>query len=174
MEIKGFITNMGKYAEGEIVGKWITFPIEEEELKKVLKEIEIGGRYEEYFFTDYENNIFDFSESTSVARINETVNRYKDLCIDHDEEIVNAMCNYYWNDLDYVEYKIDNIYVYNNVDDMEEVAEQFVEETCLLENIPSEIAQYFDYEKYGRHMEFNGDWIWFGENKQNVIYVNKR
>ena len=30
--LKGFITNLGKYNEGELVGEWVTFPIDEDEL----------------------------------------------------------------------------------------------------------------------------------------------
>ena len=29
---RGYITNLGKYNEGELVGKWITFPITKKEL----------------------------------------------------------------------------------------------------------------------------------------------
>ena len=75
MEIKGFITNLGKYNEGELIGKWITFPIDDEELKEVLEEIGINERYEEYFFTDFENNIFNFGEYESIENINDIVGK---------------------------------------------------------------------------------------------------
>ena len=42
MYIKGFIANLEKHLEGELIGEWITFPISEEELNKVLKRIGIG------------------------------------------------------------------------------------------------------------------------------------
>ena len=35
MTIKGFITNFGKYVEGELIGKWIEFPIYDDELQEV-------------------------------------------------------------------------------------------------------------------------------------------
>ena len=31
-DIKGFITNLGKYNEGELIGEWIDFPIDEDAL----------------------------------------------------------------------------------------------------------------------------------------------
>lgn len=170
MEIKGYITNLGKYNEGELIGKWITFPIDDEELKEVLEEIGINERYEEYFFTDFENNIFNFGEYTSISEINDIVERYNDLCEENEEEIVVALCDYY-NDIDDVENSIDNIYTYWNVDDMEDVAREYVEETGYLQNVPDNIAQYFDYESFGRDMSFDGTWIWFGEYNQNVICV---
>ena len=37
--LKTFITNLGLYNEGYLVGKWIDLPIDDDELEKVLKEI---------------------------------------------------------------------------------------------------------------------------------------
>lgn len=170
MEIKGYITNLGKYNEGELIGKWITFPIDDDDLEKVLEEIGINERYEEYFFTDYENNIFNFGEYANISEINDIVERFDVLCEENDKEIVVALCDYY-NDIDDVENSIDNIYTYYNVDDMEDVAREYVEETGYLQNIPDNIAQYFDYKSFGRDMSFDGTWIWFGEYNQNVVCV---
>ena len=39
-----FITNLGKYNEGELVGEWVKFPTTAEELKEVFKRIGIGRR----------------------------------------------------------------------------------------------------------------------------------
>ena len=55
-----FITNLGKYNEGELVGEWVKFPTPAEELKEVFKRIGIGQKddfgqpYEEWFITDYD------------------------------------------------------------------------------------------------------------------------
>lgn len=55
MGISAYITNLGKYNEGYLVGKWVKFPITPEELKKVFEDILLDGiRYEEFFITDYE------------------------------------------------------------------------------------------------------------------------
>ena len=49
------MTNLGKYTEGELVGKWLDFPTTQTKINTVLKEIGIDGtRYEEIFITDYE------------------------------------------------------------------------------------------------------------------------
>ena len=168
--MKGYITNLGKYNEGELIGKWIDFPIDKDDLKEVLEEIGINEEYEEYFFTDFEDNLFGFGEYSSISEINKTVEKYEELCEDNDEEIVNALFDEY-SDLEDVENALDNMMVYWDVNDMSDVAEQYVEETCMLENIPSNIANYFDYEKFGRDMEYDGNWIWFGKNNQNVICV---
>ena len=71
MELRGFITNLGKYNEGELIGEWITFPIDEEELQEVFERIGINEEYEEFFFTDYENNLLGLGEYESIEHINE-------------------------------------------------------------------------------------------------------
>ena len=58
-----YLTNLGKYNEGQLVGEWVELPVTEEELEKVLERIGIseepdenGNYYEEYFITDYESD----------------------------------------------------------------------------------------------------------------------
>ena len=58
-----FITNLGKFNEGEIIGEWISFPIKQEEFQKVLDRIGINENYEEYFFSDYDTNISGISDA---------------------------------------------------------------------------------------------------------------
>ena len=54
--LSAYVTNLGKYNEGELVGKWLDFPTTQKEINTVLKEIGIDGiRYEEIFITDYES-----------------------------------------------------------------------------------------------------------------------
>ena len=75
MYLRGFITNLGKYNKGELIGEWIEFPIDEDDLEEVLEKIGIDGKnYEEYFFTDYETDIIpelDISEYENIDNLNE-------------------------------------------------------------------------------------------------------
>ena len=45
--MKIFLTNLGKYTEGYLIGKWVKLPVSEEVLDKVLEEIGINEYYEE-------------------------------------------------------------------------------------------------------------------------------
>ena len=46
---EAFITNLGKYNEGALVGEWVKFPTTHENLQDVFRCIGIDGvRYEEY------------------------------------------------------------------------------------------------------------------------------
>jgi hypothetical protein len=55
---EAFITNLGKYNEGELVGEWVKFPTTSEELQKVFERIGIGSKddfgnpYEEWFMQE--------------------------------------------------------------------------------------------------------------------------
>ena len=51
---EAFITNLGKYNEGFLVGEWVKFPVTNEEMQAVFRRIGIGRRYEEWFITDYD------------------------------------------------------------------------------------------------------------------------
>ena len=53
-----YITNLGKYNEGSLVGKWHDFPTTKEAIRETFAEIGIDGiRYEEFFITDYDCDI---------------------------------------------------------------------------------------------------------------------
>lgn len=56
--MEAYVTNLGKYNEGELIGKWAQFPMDEEEFTEALKSIGVqeGSAYEEYFITDYETS----------------------------------------------------------------------------------------------------------------------
>ena len=56
---EAFITNLGRYNEGVLVGERVKFPTTAEEMQKVFERIGIGSKddfghlYEEWFITDY-------------------------------------------------------------------------------------------------------------------------
>ena len=57
MQMKIFLTNLGKYNEGELVGKWFDLPIYD--IEDALLEIGVAENtmYEEYFISDYSSDI---------------------------------------------------------------------------------------------------------------------
>lgn len=64
-----FITNLGKYNEGELVGEWLELPATSKEIEHCLVQIGIDGiHYEEYFLTDYESSIDGLSSYISVLK----------------------------------------------------------------------------------------------------------
>ena len=53
-ELQAYVTNLGRYNDGELIGMWVTFPVDNQELQKIFDEIELNDEYEEYFITDYD------------------------------------------------------------------------------------------------------------------------
>ena len=60
---EAFITNLGKYNEGALVGEWVKFPTTAEELQKVFERIGIGSKDD--FGHPYEKERMSSQLSTS-------------------------------------------------------------------------------------------------------------
>lgn len=158
--LKGFITNLGKYNEGFLVGEWITFPIDEDELEEVFERIGINAQYEEYFFTDWECP-FDtgLGEYESIESVNELA---EDLG-NEDEDLVEAIIEATGYSLRVALDHTDRAIFYRG-QTLEGMAYEFVTDLCL-----PEVAQcYFDYEAYARDLRFDG----YTEVSGGVILVD--
>lgn len=56
-------TNLGKYAEGQLVGETLKFPTTTEEVQSLLKRIGVDGvRYEEIFITSFDSDVLGLHE----------------------------------------------------------------------------------------------------------------
>lgn len=160
-----FITNLGKYNEGELIGKWLDLPCEdtEEELASIGvsdEPDEKGNYYEEYFITDYENDYgYKVGEYDSLDDLNEMAEELENLD-EYDKEIVNAFIENGSNVEEALEHFRDGDYMlFSNCSDMTDVAYQYIEETGLLDGVPETLRNYFDYEAYGRDMSYEGTFI---------------
>lgn len=52
---KAYITNLGAYTAGKLIGSWVEFPINEDDFNEVLESIGVDGvDYEKWFVTDYD------------------------------------------------------------------------------------------------------------------------
>ena len=90
-----FITNLGKYNEGALVGEWVKFPTTAEELKKVFERIGIGSKdefgqtYEEWFITDYDcyvDGLYDLlGEYANLDELNYLASKLDDMSQDEYE-----------------------------------------------------------------------------------------
>ena len=61
---EAYVTNLGKYNEGELLSEPLKFPAATEEVQAVLKRIGVEGlRYEEYFMAEYVSDIPGLAQS---------------------------------------------------------------------------------------------------------------
>jgi antirestriction protein len=149
-ELRGYITNLGKYVEGELVGKWITFPIDEDELEQVFEDIQINDRYEEFFFTDWEqsDNILHLGEYENIEDVNDAVESIQTL---DDYDYTKALAIIDANGLIAVTDSIDlDDYIFYQDMSLTDVAYELVEDMGL----PEFAERYFDYEAFARDLGF--------------------
>lgn len=159
--LSAFITNLGKYTEGELVGKWVDFPITNEELKTILQEIGIDGiRYEEIFVTDYESDIAGLTaclgEYESISLLNCLVMKLEESGRDTEELEAMIELGEYTESIEELITLADNTdcyMVYRDIQDDYDLGYYFIEETGLLQEWRASgnpLANYIDYEAYGR------------------------
>lgn len=171
MTIKGFITNLRKWNDGELVGKWIEFPIDEDNFQDVLKEIgcnyydengeEVATGYEEYFFTDYE---CDFDHSFGAYESIERLNYVAEQLADWDEDTFNAAVEY--DGLNSVIDSDPNDWSLRpDVKDNYDLGRLYAVEYGYVDFGNNDwIERYFDYESYGSDLayELNGIFTDYG------------
>lgn len=163
-----YLTNLGKYNEGELIGKWVDLPTTNG-FEEHLEEIGINEEHEEWFITDYETDItgLTIGEYDNIEELDELAETLEDLQ-DYDKEVIEALISEGYSLEDALEKKDDCI-VYYNCNDMTDVAEQYAEETGLLDSIPENLRYYFDFEAYGRDMGIEGTFVF--TNNGNCVQI---
>ena len=163
-----YLTNLGKYNEGELVGKWVDLPTTNG-FEEHLEEIGINEEYEEWFITDYETDIagLTIGEYDNIEELDELAETLEDLQ-DYDREVIEALISEGYSLEDALKKK-DDCMIYYNCNDMTDVAEQYAEETGLLDSIPENLRYYFDFEAYGRDMGIEGTFVF--TNNGNCVQI---
>ena len=168
--IKGYITNLGKYNEGVLAYKLISFPISEEELNEALKSIgckytdENGvvhnPLYEEFFFSDWECEIpFEFGEYPSISDVNDIAERVEALEA-YELETLEVILKEHTSDTNEALQIVENgDYTTWSGKSMTDVAETMAEECGYLDDVPENLRYYIDYEKWGRDLAIEGTFL---------------
>ena len=166
-----FITNLGKYNEGELVGEWVKFPTTAEELKEVFKRIGIGQRddfgqpYEEWFITDYDcyvDGLYDkLGEYESLDELNYLASKLDEMSNSEYAQFQAGMemgdhCGSLQEIINLTE-NLDCYEVYPHIEDYDDLGRYYIEELEVMQ-VPEHLQNYIDYEAYGRDvaMDENG------------------
>ena len=165
---EAFITNLGKYNEGELVGEWVKFPTTSEELQKVFERIGIGSKddfgnpYEEWFISDYDcyvDGLYEkLGEYENLDELNYLASKLDELD-DHDYNHFQAAMQIsdYTGSIKDVINLIDNLdkyEIYPRVESNADLGHYYIEELGMME-VPDYLADYIDYEAYGRDVAIN-------------------
>ena len=166
-----FITNLGKYNEGELVGEWVKFPTTAEEMKEVFKRIGIGQRddfgqpYEEWFITDYDcyvDGLYDkLGEYESLDELNYLASKLDEMSESEYAQFQAGMemgdhCGSLQEIINLTE-NLDCYEVYPHIEDYDDLGRYYIEELEVMQ-VPEHLQNYIDYEAYGRDvaMDENG------------------
>ena len=166
-----FITNLGKYNEGELVGEWVKFPTTAEELKEVFKRIGIGQKddfgqpYEEWFITDYDcyvDGLYDkLGEYEILDELNYLASKLDEMSDSEYAQFQAGMemgdhCGSLQEIINLTE-NLDCYEVYPNIHDYDDLGRYYIEELDVMQ-VPEHLQNYIDYEAYGRDvaMDENG------------------
>ena len=158
-----FITNLGKYNEGALVGEWVKFPTTAEELKKVFERIGIGAKddfgqtYEEWFITDYDcyvDGLYDLlGEYANLDELNYLASKLDDMNQDEYERFQAAMeigdHTGSIHELINLTENLDCYDIYPDIYDHDDLGRYYIEELDAMQ-VPEHLRNYIDYEAYGR------------------------
>lgn len=165
--LKGYITNLGKYNEGFLIGEWIEFPISEEELEAVFERIGINEEYEEIFFTDWECDFeTGLGEYENIDDVNELAEALEEVESNSEEDKLESIIEATGNSLKESLDCMDDAIFYPGYT-LEEVAEEYVNDCLFTKDTPDIFRRYFDYEAFARDLSFDG----YTETVHGVIYV---
>ena len=172
-----FITNLGKYNEGELVGEWVKFPTTADELKKVFERIGIGSEddfgnpYEEWFITDYDcyvGGLYDkLGEYANLDELNYLASKLDDMDRSEYNQFLTAMemgeHTGSIQDLINLTENLDCYDVYPDIEDHDDLGRYYIDELDAMQ-IPDHLRNYIDYEAYGRDvaLEEGGEFTEFG------------
>ena len=166
-----FITNLGKYNEGELVGEWVKFPTTAEELKEVFKRIGIGQKddfgqpYEEWFITDYDcyvDGLYSkLGEYENLDELNYLASKLDEMSESEYAQFQTGMemgdhCGSLQEIINLTE-NLDCYEVYPDIHDYDDLGRYYIEELDVMQ-VPEHLQNYIDYEAYGRDvaLEENG------------------
>ena len=158
-----FITNLGKYNEGALVGEWVKFPTTAEELKQAFERIGIGSKdefgqtYEEWFITDYDcyvDGLYDLlGEYANLDELNYLASKLDDMSQDEYERFQAAMeigdHTGSIQELINLTENLDCYDIYPDIHDHDDLGRYYIEELDAMQ-VPEHLRNYIDYEAYGR------------------------
>ena len=170
-----FVNTWGNYNEnGADGGQWITLPMDPEELEEVLENIAalMGDNDPEWAIHDYEwtteIDLDEINELDNILELNEYCNELDRLDEWEAEEIAAAVEAYGYTFAEAYERQQRGCFIFYRGMDMEEVAEEIINDCYFTKDTPDIFTRYFDYEAFARDLGFDG----YTETKYGVICDN--
>ena len=157
---EAYITNLGKYNEGELVGETLEFPTSPQEVQTLLKHIGVDGiRYEEFFITSFDGDVLGLYDYLGEYENLDELNNLACLLSELDQgelEKFEAVLHTGAHtssvaDIINLTQNLDCFEFYPDIENEEDLGRYWAEDLP----IPEELKDYFDYEAYGRDISIN-------------------
>lgn len=168
-----FVTNLGKYNEGSLVGEWVKLPTTEDKMKEVFERIGIGRDdgtghvYEEWFITDYDCSIHGVSkllgEYENLDALNYFASRLNEMSVAEQEQFVAIMdsgCDEVTDltSLINLTYNLDRYDFIPGIKDYDDLGRMYFEESGANEDGRfGSFVDYIDFAQYGEDCAINED-----------------
>lgn len=161
ININAYIANLERYAAGTIIGAW--FDMSETTAEEITAVIGEG----ETIILDYEApDEMSISEFENITDLIELAQKIEEI----DEDLLNAMLSYGYTIAQAIEKIEDGDYnIYEDCEDMADVAYQVIEESGMLSEAPELAQRYFDYEAFGRDLDLEGNFYRTGSGYIEII-----
>ncbi|MBQ8148806.1 MAG: antirestriction protein ArdA [Lachnospiraceae bacterium] len=182
-ELSAYVTNLGKYNEGELCGEWVQFPTTQEKMQGVFERIGINEHYQEYFITDYNTNISNLTQGLGeyeridnlnylATRINEMdsseFDKFKEILSSNIDLVQPNGIEAYIN----LTYNLDTYEFIPEVNDYYDLGHYLINDGGSFDlSKMGELSNYIDYEAYGRDYSIN-DSGYFSNNGY-ISYTNE-
>lgn len=167
-----FINTWGNYnVNGADGGEWVTLPMDAEELEEKMQAIaaNMGDHDPEFFINDYEYTseieLGEIGEHDNILELNELCSKVSDLSEWEAEEVAAAVEAFGYNFPEAVERQQEGRFIFYRGWDLEEVAEEIVQDCYFGKDTPDIFTRYFDYAAFARDLGFDG----YTETKWGVI-----
>ncbi len=165
--IEAYVTNLGKYNEGQLVGEWVKFPVSKEEMSAVLDRIGIGAEYEEIFITDYDTSLYGVSSQLGEYENLDKLNYLAGVIAELDasdrekyEAVLESGLSLGQEGIDgliNLAYNLDNYDMLPGVEDEDDLGRYYAELMYGedMEKKMGELANYIDFARYGSDCQIN-------------------
>ena len=161
--LEAYVTNLGKYNEGQLVGAPLKFPTTTEAVQDLLKRIGIDGvRYEEIFITEFESDVLGLydhlGEYENIDELNHLACVLSELSQDELAVFEAVMDSGEYTgsvkDLINLAQNLDNYDFNPDIDSEEALGRLYIQELDAIP-VPEHLIDYIDYEAYGRDARIN-------------------
>ncbi len=161
-----YLTDLAAYNSGYLIGKWISLPMDSNELQEQIKEVltlgeaETKESHEEWFITDYEwqnIDLWSIEEYEDIFELNDNLDLLKDCSTTQLKAIRFLLTEQITLDVEDAFYRSDDVIIHESTS-MEDIAYELMQESYGVDKLPTIISNNIDYYSIGQDLELDGNY----------------